>query len=240
MDNYGYLTDDFLSNGFHQFYAEEFLGLEMDYNVLSDSNNNNLPDLNLNKEAINCPTAVQNLEVNIENFILDHSCSDSCSIWEAEHSILPEKTFLCNDSCNLFLNFDISKYQKKPLNRACTSTNQQASFVCMFEQCNKIYKKPAHLKAHMRRHLGDKPYQCKWPNCSWKFSRSDELSRHFRSHSGVKPYPCDYCQKSFSRSDHLSKHRKVHEKKIASNKMKAIWVSLPRGKPGRRPKNPKQ
>lgn len=157
---------------------------------------------------------------------------------------LPDLTPLCNDICNEYVEESseiLSSHHLPNISEVTTSDDvSEMKFQCPYEKCRKMYQKAAHLRSHVRRHLGDKPYICNWQNCKWRFNRSDELARHKRSHSGLKPYHCDYCPKKFSRSDHLAKHRKVHERKFASGKAKGVWRVLPKAKPGRKPKALKQ
>ncbi|XP_045501475.1 zinc finger protein 572-like [Colias croceus] len=90
------------------------------------------------------------------------------------------------------------------------------AFRCPVVECGKLYAKASHVRAHLRRHSGEKPYKCTWGGCSWRFARSDELARHRRSHSGDKPYRCSECGKRFARSDHLAKHGRVHARRAAA------------------------
>jgi uncharacterized C2H2 Zn-finger protein len=89
--------------------------------------------------------------------------------------------------------------------------------VCHFPGCDKAYSKTSHLKAHLRWHLGDKPYACHWMYCNRRFTRADELQRHLRTHTGEKRFACPLCEKKFTRSDHLSKHMKTHSAAAGGN-----------------------
>jgi uncharacterized Zn-finger protein len=112
------------------------------------------------------------------------------SITSTTFDNLPDQTLMCTDSCSKFLKESSEilrenslKFQQQSESVLAVggiksdNVEEKVFYDCNFGDCKKTYSKPAHLRAHLRRHLGLKPYFCNFPNCSWKFSRSDELGK---------------------------------------------------------------
>ncbi|OUC40360.1 putative zinc finger, C2H2 type [Trichinella nativa] len=96
------------------------------------------------------------------------------------------------------------------LNETKPTSERLKYHVCHIANCGRTYGKTSHLRAHLRWHMGERPFSCDWPLCEKRFTRSDELQRHHRTHTGEKRFLCCICQKRFLRSDHLTKHKKTH------------------------------
>ncbi|XP_037571726.2 gastrula zinc finger protein XlCGF49.1-like [Dermacentor silvarum] len=75
--------------------------------------------------------------------------------------------------------------------------------------CSLRFLQNAHLNRHLLIHTGERPFQC--GSCSLSFSQKAHLNRHLRIHTGDRPYKCHLCPKSFShRSSHLKSHMRIH------------------------------
>ncbi|KAL2753425.1 hypothetical protein ACRALDRAFT_2029265 [Sodiomyces alcalophilus JCM 7366] len=80
--------------------------------------------------------------------------------------------------------------------------------------CTKTYLHAKHLKRHLLRHTGDRPYMCVL--CRDTFSRSDILKRHFQK--------CSIRRGNPTGASHLS-HPQAHVKKNAAAQQKAAALA---------------
>lgn len=76
------------------------------------------------------------------------------------------------------------------------------------EYCGHEFKLRQNLRAHLRTHTGEKPYQCKL--CGKAFNQPYYMTIHMRIHQKEKPYECTLCQMKFVTSSHLGRHIKGH------------------------------
>ncbi len=69
--------------------------------------------------------------------------------------------------------------------------------ICTWEGCNKSFSRPAHLKAHMCIHTGEKPFTCK--HCEYSAIQQNSLMVHMKSCHPDIPYDYTY-RKSLAES----------------------------------------
>lgn len=113
-------------------------------------------------------------------------------------------------------------------------TDVEGVYMCLYPNCQRLFKRTYNLRSHVQTHLCDRPYVCK--TCDANFVRPHDLRRHERSHSNAKPYTCP-CGKGFSRQDAMQRHRlrEICEGAISSGIPKS---PKPRGRPKGRKNSP--
>ncbi|KAK1805401.1 hypothetical protein P4O66_019717, partial [Electrophorus voltai] len=79
--------------------------------------------------------------------------------------------------------------------------------------CGQVFKRRCHMRAHMLRHSGHKPYCC--DVCHKTFAYKSNLGRHRHTHTPRRAHVCQQCGQSFTQSGTLKKHQLLHAHKEA-------------------------
>ena len=65
-------------------------------------------------------------------------------------------------------------------------------------------------------HGEERPFSCPWYNCSSAFKQITHLKQHIRRHTGEKPYACPLCSYKATLKGNINKHLKnVHKENTA-------------------------
>jgi len=200
------LNDVTLQLSHHRLLDNNYNDLAID---LSNNNNNNTEKFNLKckRETSKVDTDLSDISpVNLAAYLCLRGL-EQASLGLRGNISFPSHSYLQGDLLGALAGYSLIGTS---LGSPIQSLKSRRTHPCNFPDCDKVYTKSSHLKAHKRTHTGEKPYECSWEGCDWKFARSDELTRHHRKHTGMKPFKCHLCDRTFARSDHLALHMKRH------------------------------
>ncbi|XP_046801917.1 zinc finger protein 107-like [Lucilia cuprina] len=97
-----------------------------------------------------------------------------------------------------------------------TSRELKSHMIChtglpvICEICGKQCRHRSLLKAHMRRHTGERPFKC--DVCGKCFFSLHDLNVHAVAHTTDRPFKCDICGSTFQRRKALRIHKLIHSK----------------------------
>lgn len=105
-------------------------------------------------------------------------------------------------------NLQHSSEELLTLSKSCL--HRARLFNCSYDGCGKVYKQRSKLTAHLRLHMGFKPFVCQI--CSKAFNYKWNLKSHIYLHDNLTPYRCYFngCTMRYNNSGDLKIHLASH------------------------------
>ncbi|KAI5611263.1 zinc finger protein 410 isoform X2, partial [Silurus asotus] len=114
-------------------------------------------------------------------------------------------------TCDLLLSCqsEVPRKETPPRN---TRASAEKILRCPYENCQRTFTYPAHLKYHLKTHRNDRTFRCGAEGCGKSFYVLQRLQVHMRTHNGEKPFICNEknCGKKFTTAGNLKNHKRTH------------------------------
>ncbi|PVV05353.1 hypothetical protein BB560_000130 [Smittium megazygosporum] len=86
------------------------------------------------------------------------------------------------DLLSIINRINTSKSPQDPKQSTEAGGSHDRRYICVYNGCDKQFKRHEHLKRHIRTHTGEKPFKCPLQGCEKEFARMDNLHQHVRTH----------------------------------------------------------